>query len=380
MYIEVVIVNFDFQQIGTKVMRTLASLLIFPLLAAVAGCTQEAMQPPPRPIRSIIAIPKPVQDDRQAVGELKPRYESDLSFRVAGKLLARLVDVGAVVKQGDTLATLDTQDYQNRLRSAEADVSSAEAALVEAQGSEDRLGRLLKNGFTPKANYDTALRNLRAAEARLAAAKANLDLTRDQLNYTELKAEFDGVITAVGAEAGQNVTPGQLVARLARPGDKDAVFSIAETAIGDRAEHAAVLVWPLSNTDLLVEGMVREISPVADPTTRTYTVKVTLKDPPPQVRFGMSIGGRWKGSAVPVVALPLSALFEKNGTPAVWVFDQGSGSVALRPVTVARYESDTVIIAEGIATGDIVVTAGVNMLRENQKVRIAMPASMAANQ
>ena len=205
----------------------------------------------------------------------------------------------------------------------------------------------MKNGFTPKASYDTALRNLRAAEARLAAARANLDLTRDQLNYTELKAEFDGVITAVGAEAGQNVTPGQLVVRLARPGDKDAVFSIAETAIGDRAEHGAVLTWPLSNPNLLVEGMVREISPVADPTTRTYTVKVTLKDPPPQVRFGMSIGGRWKASPLPVVALPLSALFEKNGAPAVWVFDQASGSVVLKPVTVARYEADTVIIADG---------------------------------
>jgi RND family efflux transporter MFP subunit len=187
------------------------------------------------------------------------------------------------------------------------------------------------------------------------------------------------VITAVGAEAGQNVTPGQLVVRLARPGDKDAVFSIAETAIGDRAEHTAVLVWPLSSPDLLVDGIVREISPVADPTTRTYSVKVTLKDPPPQVRFGMSIGGRWKGSAVPVVALPLSAVFEKNGAPAVWVFDQGSGSVALRPITVARYEADTVIIADGIATGDIIVTAGVNMLREKQKVRLAMPAFMAGN-
>ena len=360
-------------------MRTPAILLILPLLAAVAGCKPETAQTPPRPIRSIVAIPKPLQDDRQAIGEVKPRYESDLSFRVAGKLLARLVDVGAAVKQGDPLAALDTQDYQNRLRSAEADVSAAAAALVEAQGSEDRLGRLLKNGFTPKANYDTALRNLRSAEARLAAARANLDLTRDQLNYTELKAEFDGVITAVGAEAGQNVTPGQLVVRLARPGDKDAVFSIAETAIGDRAEHSAVLVWPLSSPDLLVEGIVREISPVADPTTRTYSVKVTLKDPPPQVRFGMSIGGRWKGSAVAVVALPLSAVFEKNGAPAVWVFDQGSGSVALRPITVARYEADTVIIADGIATGEIIVTAGVNMLREKQKVRLAMPAFMAGN-
>ena len=115
--------------------------------------------------------------------------------------------MGAAVKQGDTLATLDVQDYQNRLRSAEADVAAAEAAFVEAQSTEDRLAKLLKNGWTPKANYDIALHNLRSAEAKLAAAKANLDLTRDQLNYTELKADFDGVITAVGAEAGQNVPP-----------------------------------------------------------------------------------------------------------------------------------------------------------------------------
>src|ERR1700681_915974 len=98
-------------------MRTSVILCTLPLLAAVAGCQPETAQTPPQPIRSIVAIPKPIQDDRQAVGEVKPRYESDLSFRVAGKLLARLVDVGAVVKQGDTLATLDTQDYHNRLRS-----------------------------------------------------------------------------------------------------------------------------------------------------------------------------------------------------------------------------------------------------------------------
>ena len=202
------------------------------------------------------------------------------------------------------------------------------------------------------------------AEARLAAAKANRDLIPDQPNYTELKAEFDGVVTAVGAEAGQNVTPGQLVVRLAPPGDKDAVFSIAETAIGDRTERAEVLVWPLSNPDVRVKGVVREISPVADPATRTYTVKVALKDPPPEMRFGMSIGGRWKGSPMPVIALPLSALFKRNGAPAVWVFNRPSGSVMLKPVTIARYEADTVIIGSGVATGDIVVTAGIDMLRE----------------
>src|SRR6478735_9520114 len=162
-------------------------ILLLLSFLVLAGCKPEDTPTALRMVRTLVVDTKRINEDRQAIGEVKPRYESDLSFRVAGKVLSRLVDVGAWVKQGETLATLDTQDYQNRLRSAEADVSAAEAALVEARGSEDRLARLLKNGFTPKASYDTALRNLRAAEARLAAARANLDLTRDQLNYTELK-------------------------------------------------------------------------------------------------------------------------------------------------------------------------------------------------
>jgi multidrug efflux pump subunit AcrA (membrane-fusion protein) len=181
--------------------------LLLTLALVLAGCQPENARVEIRPVRTVLVDPKPVLDGRQAVGEVKPRYESDLSFRVTGKLVARRVDVGAMVKQGDTLASLDVVDYQNLLRSAEADVSASEAALVESQSAEARLGKLLKNGWTPQANYDVALRNLRSSEAKRAAAKATLDLTRDQLNYTELKADFDGVITSVGAEAGQNVSP-----------------------------------------------------------------------------------------------------------------------------------------------------------------------------
>jgi RND family efflux transporter MFP subunit len=348
------------------------SILLLALLGSLVGCKPENVPVESRTVRTVVVDLKPIGDDRQAVGEVKPRYESDLSFRVAGKVLSRLVDIGATVKQGDTLARLDTPDYQNRMRSAEADVVSAEAALVEAQGTEARQAKLLKSGFTPAASYDGALHNLRSAEAKLNAAKASLDLTRDQLKYTQLKADFDGVITAVGAEAGQNVTAGQMVVKLARPDDKDGVFNIAETALADqRDEHPKVSVWPLSNPDLTIEGVVREISPVADPATRTYTVRVTLKDTPPQIRFGMSIGGRWNGSSAPVVALPLSAVFEKGGAPAVWVFDQQLGSLALKSVTVAHYEANTAVIGTGLAKGDVVVTAGVNTLREGQKVRVA---------
>jgi RND family efflux transporter MFP subunit len=347
-------------------------ILLLPLALALAGCKPGDVPVQPPLVRTLVVDPELISEDRHAIGEVKPRYESDLSFRVAGKVLSRRVDVGASVNQGDTLATLDTQDYQNRLRSAEADVASAEAEVVEAQGSEGRQAKLLKDGWTPRATYDAALRDLRAAEAKLLAAKANRDLIRDQLNYTELKADFDGVITTVGAEAGQNVNAGQMVVKLAGPNDKDAVFSIAETAFTDVSDsHPEVIVSPLSNPDLTVEGVVREISPVSDPATRTYTVKVTLKNPPPQLRFGMSIAGRLKGNSTLAVALPLAALFEKDDSPAVWLFDPQSASLALRPVTVARYEANSVVIADGIAKGDIVVTAGVNTLRIGQKVRLA---------
>ena len=334
-------------------------ILPLTLVLALAGCKPEDVPAQPPLIRTLVVDPQPISEDRHAIGEVKPRYESDLSFRVAGKVLTRLVDVGAPVKKGDTLATLDTQDYQNRLRSGEADVASVAAELVEAQGTEGRQAKLLKGGWTPR-------------HRSLAAATANRDLIRDQLNYTELKAEFDGVITAVGAEAGQNVNAGQMVVKLARPDDKDGVFNIAETAFTDVSDaHPVVIVWPLTNPDLTVEGVVREVSPVADPATRTYSVKVTLKDPPPQLRFGMSIAGRLKGSSTLAVALPLAALFEKDGSPAVWLFDRQSESLSLRPVTVARYEANTAIIADGLAQGDIVVTAGVNTLTVGQKVRLA---------
>ena len=148
--------------------------ILLTLLLVLAGCEAENPSLQIRPVRTVVVDPKPILDNRQAVGEVKPRYESELSFRVAGQLVSRRVDVGVEVKQGDILARLDVQDYQNKLRSAEADVAAAEAALVEAQSTERRLGQLLKNGWTPKANYDTALHNFQAAEAKLASAKASL--------------------------------------------------------------------------------------------------------------------------------------------------------------------------------------------------------------
>lgn len=353
-------------------MRLLAVPILIVAAATLTACKPKEASVEARPVRTVIVQARSVDDDRQAVGEVRPRYESELSFRVAGKVLARLVDVGATVMRGDIIARLDAQDYENRLRSAEAEVAAAEAALVEAVADEGRKAKLVKDGWTTRATYDGVVQKLRSAEARLTSAKANLDLSRDQLRYTELKAEFDGVITAVGAEAGQNGAAGQLVVKLARPGEMDGVFNIAETFFARGVEDKPeVVVWPLSKPELQIEGEVREISPVADAATRTYTVKVTLKSPPPQLRLGMSLAGRVKSTSDRVVKLPLSALFDKAGLPGVWVVDPASGGVLLRPVNVARFENNAVIIASGLNDGDVVVTAGVNTLREGQRVQLA---------
>jgi RND family efflux transporter MFP subunit len=349
-----------------------AAALVLALLAGACG-SEARRQSEVRPVRTVVVEPKPIEDDRQAVGEIRPRQESDLGFRVAGKVISRAVDVGVTVKKGDLLARIDEQDTQNKLKSAEADVAAAEAVLVEAQGSEARLKALVGTGATTRANYDAALRNLRSAEAKLDSAKAALALAKDQLAYTELRADFDGIVTAIGAEPGQVVAVGQMVIRLALPADKDAVFAIAESAFrgrpqGDRPE---IVVRLLANPEIVADGVVREISPVADPATRTFQVKVTLKSPPTQMRFGSSVVGRLKATTAPVVVLPGAALFDKGGKPAVWVVDPQSGSVALRSIVLARFESDRIVVSDGLSKGDVVVTAGVNRLREGQKVRFA---------
>jgi len=223
------------------------------------------------------------------------------------------------------------------------------------------------------------VKNLRSAEAKLDSAKASRDLAKDQLGYTDLVAEFDGIVTATGAEPGQVVNAGQMIVRLARPTDKDGVFNIAESAFQTRPAPAdspiEVIVSLLANPGITADGVVREISPVADPATRTFQVKVTLKNPPDQMRFGASIVGRLKASTAPVVVLPATALFDRLGKPAVWVVDTAAVTVALKDVTVARYETDRVILSGGLTKGEIVVTAGVNRLREGQKVRLAEATS-----
>jgi len=336
------------------------------------AASAEPKAPEMKLVKAITVRPTPQADSRAAIGEIRPRLESDLGFRVSGKMVERRAEIGALVKKGDVLARIDDQDYRNRLASAEADVAAAQAVLVEASAAEARISALLAKGFTTRANHDATLKNLRSAEAKLKSATIAFAMAKDQLGYTELHAEFDGIVTATGAEAGQSVSVGQMVVRVADPKSRDAVFSIAEAAFaGDRrgSEIPAVTVSLLSNPAISTTGTVREIAPMADAATRTFQVKVSLENAPDEMRFGASVAGRVEITGAPVVLLPGSALFDKDGKPAVWVVD-ASSAVALKPVAIARYETDRVVVSDGLAKGDRVVTAGVNRLREHEKVRI----------
>lgn len=332
----------------------------------------EPATPETKLVKTVTVAPTSSADTRVAIGEIKPRRESDLGFRVSGKLVERIAEIGATVKKGEALARVDDQDYRNRLASAEADVAAAQAVLVEASAAEARINALLAKGFTTRANHDATLKNLRSAEAKLKSANIAFAMAKDQLGYTELHAEFDGIVTATGAEAGQSVNVGQMVVRVADPSNRDAVFSIAEAAFAntsDTRRPPKVTVSLLSNPAITAVGTVREIAPMADAATRTFQVKVSLENAPAAMRFGASVGGRAELAGMPVVVLPGSALFDKDGEPAVWVVT-ASSAVELKPVTVARYETDRVVVSYGLAKGDVVVTAGVNRLREHEKVRI----------
>ena len=319
-------------------------------------------------VRALKVEPKEIDDVRAAIGEIKPQRESDLGFRLSGKIVKRLADTGAMVKKGDLLATIEDEDYRNKVRNAKTEVATAEAVLVEAAANEKRQGGLFKKRYTSAVNYEASVKALRSAEAKLESARIALQMAKDQLGYTELRADFDGIVTATGAENGQLVNVGQMVVRVADPKALDAVFSIESVfANSPEGQIPPIAVALLSNPTVKVTGRVREISPVADAVTRTFQIKVALDNPPAEMRFGASVAGRLDRKAEPVVVLPGGALFDKGGEPAVWVVGKNA-EVSLKPVTVVRYEIDRVVIGKGLHKGDIVVTAGVNRLHDRQKV------------
>jgi membrane fusion protein, multidrug efflux system len=336
---------------------------------AVAGCKQEAKTPEPvRPVLSAVLQPA-ATDSAVAVGTIQPRYETNLGFRVLGRLIARPVNVGDLVAEGQTIATLDPAVLELAVQSAKADLSKAEAALENAIGTEQRKQVLIRSDATTRQTLDDAEQVRAGAQASAARARANLTKAIEQLGYAEVKADYAGVVTAVSAEVGQVVSPGQGVVTVARPDAREAVVDIG-------ADFPVPLTVGLPFTVALqllpavqVEGRIREIGPQADQATRMRRVRIALDEPPESFRLGSTITARLSGAQSPVLRVPGSAVLERGGETFVWVIDAPTGTVLRRKVSLAA-DQGGMRVTDGLAAGTRIATAGIHSLNDGQHVRI----------
>jgi RND family efflux transporter MFP subunit len=354
-----------------------AAIGVAVMLLALAGCKkaeEKAAVAAVRPVRTVAVEFRKSGDTLSLTGEIQPRYQADIGFRVNGKILERPVDVGTEMKKGALIARLDPQQFRQDLEVAKSEVAAAEAEVARSRAQEARQRELLKNGHTTQVKYDQALKTFKTAEAQLNATRAKQVQASENLDYTELKADNDGVVAAVGADAGQVVSSGQMVIRLAQPGEREAVFNVAEGSLKNPRKDPIVMVHLVSNPKVQATGKVRYVSPQADPETRTYTVRVSLPNAPPQMRLGANVVGTVTLDQSPTVTLPGSALFQKDGKAAVWLVEKNK-TVELKPIVVDRYQGDSVVVASGLADGDVVVTAGVQKLLPGQKVSLAESGS-----
>jgi RND family efflux transporter MFP subunit len=342
------------------------------LMALLAACHgKHEASPDIRPVRTAVVGTGGVYGDNLTyTGEVRARHESDLGFQVAGKLIARPAEVGAHVTVGTVLAQLEPADEKVALDSAQSAVSAAQAELARALSEEASYRHLLERGLTTRTTYIEQQTATKTARSRLEQAQASFDLRRRQLNYTTLRADEAGVITRVSADVGAVLAQGQAVVTLAQPSELDVVFDVADTQVDAVRNATTVAVALLSARDKPLVASVREVSPSADPITRTYRVKCTLPGQPPGWRLGLNtIVTLEAGHTTTSVRIPSTALYEKDRKSAVWIVKDDQ-AIELRPIVVARYDTDSVEVSSGLRGGERIVTAGVHKLLAGQKVRL----------
>jgi len=303
-------------------------------------------------------------------GEVKPRVQTNLSFRVSGRITERSAEVGDHVTPDTILARIDPVQQRADVVSAEASVRSSEALVRQTTAAFERQKTLIKQGFTTQKDYDQAEEALRTAEGSLEVAKAQLGSARDALSFTELRSSASGIITARNAEAGQVAQAAQTMFTLAEDGALDAVFQVYEAAFLHKVASDTIKLSLVANPQISASGTVREVSPSADTTSGTVRVKVTINNPPPEFTLGSVISGCARHMPRQVVVLPASALTRLDEKPAVWIVEPTSRRVSLKPVSIDSYDTQDVIIDGGLEPGEIVVTTGAKLLRPQQVVAL----------
>jgi RND family efflux transporter MFP subunit len=352
---------------------TAPRLLLAGLTAALlAACQPEADTAPPqvRPVRTVTVVKRDVGETVSFTGRIQAENEARLAFRIPGRMIERPINVGDHVEPGQVVARLEPHDELNALRTAQAGVAAAQARLNETQNIFERQKTLLARDIASRAQFEQAEATLKTARAQLDTAEAQLKAAKDRVSYTELRVDAAGTVVATGAEAGEVVQAGQMIVRVARKDGRDAVFDVPAQVLRSAPSDPLITVNLTDDPTVTATGRVREVSPQADPVTRTFEVKVGLTDPPAAMRLGSTIVGRMQLDTAPVIEIPATALTESDRRPAVWVVDPKSLTVSLRNVEVARNDPATVAISQGLDTGEIVVTAGTQALHPGQKTRL----------
>jgi RND family efflux transporter MFP subunit len=349
-------------------MRRAACAVALAVVVALAACSKkEAAAPAPRPVVAVA-----VHADGHAMqaaslpGEVQARYSTPLSFRIGGKIIERRVRLGDVVKSGQVVAQLDPADAQKNAASAQAQLEAAQHGLVFAKQQFDRDQAQAKENLIAPAQLEQSTNAYASALGQRDQAAQQAALSKNQLEYTTLVAGHAGVITAEQADTGQNVSAGQAVYNLAWSGDIDVLCDVPESALAAFAlgQSANVTLGALPGRRFTAR--VRELSPVADSQSRTWRARLTLNDPGPDVRLGMT-------ADVTPVTPPVTALVHQGRQPAVWVVRAADNALELRPVTVTRYNERTIVISDGLKDGERVVLQGVHTVSAGEKVNVIAP-------
>lgn len=339
-------------------------------LAFLAACSKPiAKTDDTRPVRVIHLAANSLDVTAEFSGEVRARIESKLGFRVGGKIVSRKVDIGTVVKRGQVLMQLDPQDLQLAQMQAHAGVQAAESNRALAQAELSRYQDLRAKNFVSQAVLDAKVSVYKSAQASYDQALAASKNQANQTSYTTLVSDVEGVVTAVDAEIGQVVAAGSPVVRVAQMGEMEIVIGIPEDKVDAVRAMTDVSVHVWANPKDAIPGKIRELSPIADPATRTYAAKVSIPHAPAGVKLGMTANVIFSAKALHTqIKVPLTALFQDKATTAVWVVE--NGAVKLVPVQMSGVSGNEVLLTGGVSAGQTVVTAGVNLLKPGQKVKI----------
>lgn len=360
-------------------------LTIIAAASLLAACTEKPASEPSdvRPVRSVVVGRSNGTIGANYSGEIRARYESQLGFRTAGKIVARMVEVGSHVKRGQPLLQLDPTQEALQVAAAGADADAARSRVAQARVDVKRTEQLLAQNFASQAELDQQRLVLSQAEAQLRSAQARQQLNANMRGFTTLVADRDGVVSAINAEAGQVVAAGQSIVTVAADGEREVSISVPESRVDElrKAQRLTITVW--AHPEKSWNGKLRELAPDADSVTRTYSARISILDAdadadPSLLRLGMTASVMVPdadGSAA--LRVPLTAVVDHERSRQVWVVDPKTSRVSAREVKLGAAQNDSVMVVSGLTAGETVVSAGVHMLQPGQQVKVAEAVTVA---